>query len=714
MRIARLLIFIVIGAMAVIVGGVVFLLSTDVNRYRGEIAAEVEAATGRQLDIAGPLTLKFTPHPAVIGEDFTLANAPWGSRPVMASIARAEATVRLWPLFAGKLEITSLTLIEPNLLLETDATGRRNWIFAAEEDDTEPDDDSKKDAVSAADDTDEVDDLVIPHIDDVRIENAQLTYRDGPTGEVIEVVLAQVIARAPSSHEPIELTLDGAWNGHPVSVAGRVGPIPSGSRIDRSIPVALTTRAFGFTTRADGTVTQSRGFPDVDLALSVEGDDLSGLSALVGDLPRVEGPVRIRGRLTGDRTDVTLDEMVLTLGVNTVAGRAAYTDRPDRPMIEAMLKAERLDLTTWLASAESASPGGETTETAQTANGRDSKVFSPEPLPLDDIPAIDANVELRVDELRTPWVIASHSIATLDLKDGVVSLRAQSASVAGGTVKADLVITSRPAPPALRLNIEAHEVDLGQAHQATSAAGWVEGRTQFLMALSASGRSPAQLMANLDGETRLLLEDGRALSGTYDALIAGISIPTLLATIFTERQDFSTVNCIASHFDIENGLATSRVFLIDTEYSSLTGHGTIDLAAERIDVTVTPRAKSAALGVAVPVKVTGPLANPRYQPEPLGTARKVAGLLGVVLFPPAALVALGELGSGDDHPCLDIAGGDGAAAATDGKTDASPASDGAAAVTDEEIGASPIGKAAGGAIKIIEGVGSGLKKLFGD
>ena len=692
MRIARLLIFIVIGAVAFIVGGVVFLLSTDVNRYRGEIAAEVEAATGRQLDIAGPLTLKLTPHPAVVGEDLTLANAPWGSRPVMASIARAEATVRLWPLFAGKLEITSLTLIEPNLLLETDATGRRNWIFAAEEDDTEPDDDSKKDAVSTADGTDEVDDLVIPHIDDVRIENAQLTYRDGPTGEVIEVALARAIATASSPDQPIELELDGAWNGHPISIAGQVGPIPSGSLIERSIPVALTTRAFGFTMRADGTVTRSLGFPDVDLALSVEGDDLSGLSALVDDLPRVEGPVRIRGRLTGDRTDVTLDEMVLTLGANTVAGRAVYTDRPDRPMIEAMLTAERLDLTTWLAPAESASPGG---ETAETTDGRDSKVFSSEPLPLDEWPTIDVKVELRVDELRTPWAIAMHSIATFNLEDGVARLRAQSADLAEGTVKADLVINSKSEPPALRLDVEAHEVDLGEALQATSATGWVEGRTQLALALRGRGRSSAQLMASLDGESRFMIEDGRMLSGTYEALVGGIR--SLLGTLFTKRQGLTTVNCIASHFDIEGGVATSRVFLIDTEYSTVTGAGTIDLGAERIDVTVTPRAKSVTLGIAVPVRVTGPLTNPNYQLEPIGTARKVAGLLGTVLFPPAALIGLGEMGSGEHHPCLDIAAGDGGTA-----------------VTDEEPGFSPIGKAAGGAKKIIKGVGTGLKKLFGD
>ena len=712
MRIARLLIFIVMGAAALIVGGVIFLLSTDVNRYRGEIAAEVEAATGRELGIAGPLALELTPHPAIIAEDLTLANAAWGSRPVMASIARAEATVRLWPLFAGKLEITSLTLIEPNLLLETDAAGRRNWIFVAEGDDTEPGDDSNMAAVSAADDADEVDDLVIPHINHVRIENAQLTYRDGLTGEVIEVVLARAIARASSPDEPIELALDGAWNGHPVSVAGQVGPFPSGSPIDRPIPVAVTARAFGFTTRADGTVRQRRGFPDVDLALAVEGEDLSGLAGLIDDLPWVEGPVRIRGRLTGDRTAMTLDEMVLTLGANTVAGRAAYTDRPGRPLIKARLTADRLDLTTWLAAAEPAPPSGESAESGQTTDGRDTKVFSPEPLPLDDIPAIDANVELSVDELRTPWAIASHSIATLDLKDGVERLRAQSASVAGGTVKVDLVITTRPAPPALRLDVEAHEVDLGQALQATAAAGLVEGRTQFSMALNARGRSPAQLMASLAGETTLLLEDGRTLSKTYHAVAGGIT--TLLGTLFAKRQDFTAVNCIASHFDIDKGVATSRVLLIDTEYSTVTGKGSIDLAAERIDFTVTPRAKSARLSVAVPVRVTGPLADPRYQPEPFGTARKVAGLLGIVLFPPAALVALGELGSGDEHPCLHIAAGDSAAAARDGETGASPAGEGAAGATVEKPGFSPIGKAAGGAIKMIEGVGSGLKKLFGD
>lgn len=103
------------------------LLSLDVDSYRDEIAAEFRKATGRSLAIDGDIDLSISLNPALVVEQVSIANAGWGSRPVMAAIERAEAEVELLPLLTGDLRMSRLVLIEPDILLETNADGLSNW-----------------------------------------------------------------------------------------------------------------------------------------------------------------------------------------------------------------------------------------------------------------------------------------------------------------------------------------------------------------------------------------------------------------------------------------------------------------------------------------------------------------------------------------------------------------------------------------------------------
>src|ERR687894_1797053 len=102
----------------------------DPEAQKPRIAAAVEARTGRQLTLAGPVGLKFSLFPTVTLEDVALANMPGGSRPEMARVGRVEAQFALLPLLSRRLELRRLVLREPDILLETDAEGRPNWAFA--------------------------------------------------------------------------------------------------------------------------------------------------------------------------------------------------------------------------------------------------------------------------------------------------------------------------------------------------------------------------------------------------------------------------------------------------------------------------------------------------------------------------------------------------------------------------------------------------------
>ena len=114
----KILAVIAVLLVAVVVAGVAVLKSMDFNEYRGLIAEQVKAATGRDLTIAGDLRLDISLTPAVAVEGVTFANAAWGSRPEMVTLRRLEVQVELLPLLTGDVRVTRVVLIGLDALLD--------------------------------------------------------------------------------------------------------------------------------------------------------------------------------------------------------------------------------------------------------------------------------------------------------------------------------------------------------------------------------------------------------------------------------------------------------------------------------------------------------------------------------------------------------------------------------------------------------------------
>ena len=93
---------------------------------------------------------------------------------------------------------------------------------------------------------------------------------------------------------------------------------------------------------------------------------------------------------------------------------------------------------------------------------------------------------------------------------------------------------------------------------------------------------------------------------------------------------------------------------MDTELLTITVDGQVNLGPETLALKITPAPKSTTISVAVPIKVGGTLANPTFAPDELAAAKKIGSLLGIVAFPPAAILGLTELG-GSDNECVKLA-----------------------------------------------------------
>ena len=104
-------------------------LFVDVDTLRTQVEAAAQKVTGRALSL-GRVTMLASLPPTFAAEDVIFANAPGGSRPDMLRIPYAEATLGILPLLSGRLDITSLVLSRPELVLEADAADTGNWQLA--------------------------------------------------------------------------------------------------------------------------------------------------------------------------------------------------------------------------------------------------------------------------------------------------------------------------------------------------------------------------------------------------------------------------------------------------------------------------------------------------------------------------------------------------------------------------------------------------------
>lgn len=151
------------------------------------------------------------------------------------------------------------------------------------------------------------------------------------------------------------------------------------------------------------------------------------------------------------------------------------------------------------------------------------------------------------------------------------------------------------------------------------------------------------MAAQLSGTARINVGTGRAQLKRIDTLVGGVS--TLTGQLLERGQGDAQLNCAIGNWTIDNGVATPQVLLVDSAVSTVRGDGRVDLGNERLDMTFSPKPKKPTLTVAVPVHVRGPLLSPEFQPDRTASMTKLIGVAGAIIYPPAAIAALGDLGA---------------------------------------------------------------------
>jgi uncharacterized protein involved in outer membrane biogenesis len=428
--------------------------------------------------------------------------------------------------------------------------------------------------------------------------------------------------------------------------------------------------------------------------VTARGESLASLGAVAdAELPPL-GPYDVSTRVQMDGQTVTISDLVAKVGGSDLAGQA--TVNLGEPMtVSANLSSQVLDL------ADFTEEGAE--EPAAAAGEESPYVFTEDPLPLEALQGTNADVKLTAGTLKLQDKMALENLdLTLSLAGGRLQVAPLVAGFSGGSLEANVDLDGGKATPTLVALVKGAGIDYGQLLKDMEIDETVQGTLDLDIDLKGAGGSMRAIAAGLNGKTEIVSNEGVVSNRLMK--IVGVGLGDIMGPLFG-GEDNTKLHCIVSRFDVENGLATSRAMIFDSEAFTVTGAGTVDLTTEKLDLSMdTSTRETSIANLAVPFNIKGTLKSPTFTPDPMGTALGAAKTIGLFVAPPVALgslIAENVASGGEENPCV--------AAVEAAERGEVPA---------ESEPSSPVEAVIEEPAKVLEGIGEGvtegLKGLFGD
>ena len=567
-------------------------MATDFNDYRDLVQQRMKAATGRDLVIAGNIDASFSLSPRLTAQQVSFRNAAWSDIPQMASLNEIEAEIALLPLLSGEIRINEVVLRGGQVVIETNKDGVGNWVLDLAPQTAPAPEDSATTASG------------LPKIDRMTIEDVTLLHRDGETGEQHTLAIKRFTAEdAPGAG--IKVEIKGAWNERPLELAGTVGAPRQFT--EGPLPLNLQGKLGEVALGLRGQIGDPTTFSDLSLDVTSSGPSLAALGEIFGiELPN-SAPYSLETRRERRRRQVHL-RRCHRQGRRLGRGRqhrARHRKRGHRADDDAGVPASRFQGSRArrrrrhqrLQQRRPAVLGGAlAARLAEAHRGR--------------VHLADRHPGARRRQR------AGRGGRAGDPQDGAATLKYVKAQIEGGTIDGNGSLKPGKNSPVLALKLDANGI---QSAPLLSMMGLEDvltvGRVNMNMDVNGPATSLRGLMGGLNGKASFATGEGRVRNA-----FARLLLSNLFGLLTPFDGDASRISCIAGNFDIKQGIATTRGTVVETPGATVVGAGNIDLRNERIDMRVDPKSKDLNLSaIAVPVRITGPLASPNVIPDPVAT-----------------------------------------------------------------------------------------------
>jgi uncharacterized protein involved in outer membrane biogenesis len=621
----------------------VLLLTYDWNRARPWLGARASEALQRPVELRGNLSLTWQkqplppqarswrdhiPWPHLVAQDVHVGNPPGMAAGDTAAARTIAFSLSPFALLGRKIAIPELRFDQPRLDLLRQADGRNNWTLPKRPP------------------------------SQWRMELDRVVFTRGTIA--LDDALQRIAATAhvdTLDNDPrygVRWTLDGKWHQQDIRGKGKAGAVLALRDASLPFPIQADTKIGLVSVAAEGTLTNPAQLAAIDVQLKVSGASAYPLTGLLlPETPPFTTAGRLSGHLAPGASQWTYDKFTGRVGDSDIAGTLSYQQRQPRGLLTGAVHSRLLqfaDLGPLIGADSNASKAERGVAAVQPAG----KLLPVETFRTERWKALDADVSFRAERIvRTKELPLSKLQAEFHLKDGVLRLTPLNFDFAGGQVasKATLDGSSGEAVAAT-LDATARHIKLRQLlpklpelKQATI------GEINAAAKLSAKGNSVATLLAHSNGELKTLVNDGTVSKLLLEQL--GLNIGNIVLTkLFGDKPVH--LNCLAGDFGVRDGLAQTRYFIADTEDATIHVNGAVNLANEKIDLTLKPDTKGMRIiSLRAPIYVRGTLKQPDVDIDKGVIAMRAGGAiaLGALAAPAAALAPLISAGGDGDNRC---------------------------------------------------------------
>ena len=425
-----------------------------------------------------------------------------------------------------------------------------------------------------------------------------------------------------------------------------------------------------------GKVSDLTAVRGMNLAFTIESRDISKLIAGQGTEIPSNGALRVSGQFVDPAPKVyKLSPFDAVWGDSQNSGWLELDVSGKRPQLKAELSSDKLDLRPFLAHPQNS--GGPETQSikqvstnemnsepktpASTSGGKKDRVFSAKPLPLAGLQTIDADLKFRGKQVLMRVLALNDVVVDILLRDGNLDIKPFTFTIGGGNAEGRINLKSQKKPAEMATTLTIDQFAIGPMLDQLGYQRSVEGNLDAIVNLDGSGDSIAALMADLNGDIRIAMKDGKADSRYLQMLekYLGSGILNMLNP-FEQKRQYTPINCFVNTFIIEDG-QTDIKLLLDTDHTSIFGAGNIDLKTEKLDLSIKPTPKKGALPVGIsfslkelsqPFRLGGTLANPHLAIDPGRTAFVLGKIAGALALGPIGIAAFfADISIGKKDPC---------------------------------------------------------------
>lgn len=654
-RPARIFTWIFTSLITVLAILVVVIATFDWNRAKPLLNEKVSEALHRPFAINGNLAVQWrtepeeggwrawVPWPHFIAEDLTLGNPDWLKEPTMVGLEKVEFRLSPLPLMFQQIVIPRIDLTKPTANLNRLADGRANWTF-----DFGPKDENAEPSKWVLDIGAIGFDQGNVSFDDQTLKTSMKVQID-PLGKPIpfsEIVGKASAEKAGGAQDyAFGLKAQGRYKGQPVSGTGKIGGLLALQDARQPFPLQADVRIADTHVVLAGTLTDPRNLGALDLRLRLAGSSLGNLYPLTGvtlpDTPAYSTDGHLLANLHApEGARFSYEGFNGKIGDSDIHGELAFVASQPRPKLTGKLVSNQLlfkDLAPLI---------GADSNAEQKARGGASKQPTGKVLPVEEFRterwrAMDADVSFSGKRIVHSEQLPFNDLsAHVLLEDGVLRLEPLRFGVAGGNLASNIRLDGRSVPLQGRAKLTARGFKLKQLFPSFAPMQTSFGELNGDADLSGRGNSVAALLGTSNGDLRLLINDGAISRSLME--IAGLNVGNYVVDKLFGDKDVK-INCAAADVGIKDGLATTRLFVFDTENAIIYVNGTANFASEQLDLKITPESKGVRLfSLRSPLYVRGPFAKPNAGVQAVPLALRGAGMvaLGLAVGPAAGLLAL--------------------------------------------------------------------------